>query len=97
LEEIQISCVQMEPILLDFAANMKIIEGYIEKIMGENKETDLIIFPELITSGYECGSEFQNIAEVAGQDESMKRIGELAKRYKEFLIARAFRYLYNSF
>ena len=84
--KIQISCVQMEPTLLEVTANLKKIEEYIEKVMEEKKNTNLIIFPELITSGYECGSEFQDISEVAGSGESMKRIGKLAKAYKVNII-----------
>ena len=33
----------------------------ITEVMEKDNETDLIVFPELITSGYECGSEFQNL------------------------------------
>ncbi|KZL89018.1 carbon-nitrogen hydrolase family protein [Clostridium magnum] len=78
---VKVACVQMEPKLYDVKANIEKMCDFIHQVMDKDKDTDLIVFPELITSGYECGREFQNIAETAPGGESMKVIGELAKKY----------------
>lgn len=79
--EVTVACVQMAPRLLDVAHNLQKMCRYIEDIMEKDAQTDLILFPELITTGYECGPHFRRLAENVHHGESMKRIGELAERY----------------
>ena len=76
----------MQPLLCQTGANLEKMVAHIEKIMREKPQTNLIIFPELITSGYECGAEFQKLAEVAPNGESMKKIGEYAQKYGVHII-----------
>lgn len=84
--KINVTCVQMEPVRYDFASNLKKMTRFIEKSMAENPKTQLIIFPELITSGYECGKEFQKLAERVSDGESIKTISKLAKKYNVHII-----------
>ncbi len=84
--KINVTCVQMEPIRFDFASNLKKMVYFIEKTMAENPKTNLILFPELITSGYECGKEFQNLAERVSDGESIKVVSELAKTHHVHII-----------
>jgi len=81
-----VSCVQMEPVMFNVTANLNKMIQFIDRVMAESPKTDLIVFPELITSGYECGNEFQNLAETAPDGESMKLIGAYAKKYKVHII-----------
>lgn len=84
--KVNVACVQMEPIRFDFVSNLKKMTDFIKKVMEENPETQLIIFPELITSGYECGKEFQRLAERVSDGESIRVISELAEKYHVHII-----------
>lgn len=84
--KINVTCIQMEPIRFDVAANLKKMTDFVEKAMLEYPKTELIIFPELITSGYECGKEFQRLAERVSDGESVRQISELAKKHKVHII-----------
>lgn len=84
--KINVSCVQMRPVRYDVKGNVKKMCKFIDKVMKENENTDLIVFPELITSGYECHDEFHNIAEVAYESSTIKIIGQMAKKYKTNII-----------
>lgn len=84
--KVNVTCVQMEPILRDFQSNVEKMCSFIKETMGKNSNTDLIVFPELITSGYECGKDFQRLAETVPGGESMKIIGALAREYKVHIV-----------
>jgi predicted amidohydrolase len=76
----------MEPVLRDFQKNLDKMCSFIEEAMTKNPETDLIVFPELITSGYECGKDFQRLAEMVPDGQSMKTVGALAEKYKVHIV-----------
>jgi len=76
----------MEPKRFDVDDNLNKMAGFIHAEMNKNPKTQLILFPELITSGYECGAQFQQLAERASEGKSMKVIGELAKQYHVSII-----------
>lgn len=84
--KVNVTCVQMEPILRSFQNNVDKMCSFIKETMGKNPNTDLIVFPELITSGYECGKDFQRLAETVPEGESMKIIGALAREYKVHIV-----------
>ena len=84
--KINVSCVQMKPERYDVEGNIKKMCDFIHKVMKEKSDMDLIIFPELITSGYECYDEFKTLAEVATNASSVKIIGEIAKKYKTNIV-----------
>lgn len=77
--KVRVSCAQLEPTLFEVTCNLEKMVAYIEKIKREEPNTKLIVFPELITSGYECGEKFQDLAEILPDGESMKIIGACAK------------------
>jgi predicted amidohydrolase len=79
--KVNVTCVQMEPQLFHVNENLDKMIYNIKKIMSDKPETNLIVFPELITTGYECGEEFQKLAETVPDGESIKRIGACAKEY----------------
>lgn len=79
---LKVSCVQMKPELGQFETNLSKMEDYIKSIMADRPETKLIVFPELITSGYELTKEeFEKIAEDPEDCQSVKRIGALCKEH----------------
>jgi len=80
---IDVSCVQMNPVLGDFDANISIIKEHIKEITELRPGTDLIVFPELVTSGYECTkSEFDSLAEsIDMNSKSIRGVADLCKKY----------------
>lgn len=70
----------MEPRRFDVKQNVDRMCDFMERIKKEEPTVDLILFPELATSGYECGERFQDLAEVAGVGPSFKRISELCSK-----------------
>lgn len=84
--KVNVTCVQMEPVLKGFHINLEKMCVLIERAMSEHPHTNLIVFPELITTGYECGKDFLSLAETVPDGMSMKIIGALAKEYKTHII-----------
>jgi predicted amidohydrolase len=60
--EIVVATVQMRPVLNEVEENLVKIADFIRKVATEQK-VDLIVFPELITTGYECGMYFTDLAQ----------------------------------
>lgn len=84
--KIKVACVQMLPKLFDVKYNIEKMSNLITKVVENNNKIDLIVFPELITSGYECGNEFQNLAETVEDSQSIKIIGDLAKKFNTTIV-----------
>ena len=62
MREITVAVVQMQPKLYEVGDNLIHMTDFVEKICLQ-QPVDLIIFPELITTGYECGVRFTDLAE----------------------------------
>lgn len=79
MREVTIAVVQMHPRLADVQANLERMSEFIETICLRQK-TDLIVFPELVTTGYECGVQFTDLAE----RDSGPSVNYIAQRAAEF-------------
>lgn len=62
MREITVAVVQSNPRLNEVGENITHMSELVEKICV-NQKVDLIVFPELATSGYECGIRFTDLAE----------------------------------
>ncbi len=62
MREITVATVQMKPELGNAENNLVKMSDFVSKITSQQK-VDLIIFPELITSGYELGVRFTELAQ----------------------------------
>jgi predicted amidohydrolase len=62
MQEITVAVVQMYPQLGKVEDNLIAMGKFMDKICTEQK-TDLIVFPELATTGYEMGLRFTDVAE----------------------------------
>ena len=62
MREITVATVQTEPQLANIGDNLAQMEGFVRQICTE-QHVDLILFPELATTGYECGVRFTELAE----------------------------------
>ena len=79
MKEIRVAVVQMNPRLAEVSENLVQMSNFVEKICSEQK-VDLVVFPELVTTGYECGVRFTDLAErVPGPTANL-----LAQRAAEF-------------
>lgn len=68
MREITIATVQMAPRLGQVEENLSTMVKLVDRIATEQKKVDLIVFPELVTTGYEMGPGFTDVAErVPGQ------------------------------
>jgi len=80
--KVGIAVVQMKPERYDVEGNVSKMLQFMEKVKDERPETHLIVFPELITSGYECGKRFQDLAEVAPVGPSIKAVASQSQKLK---------------
>ncbi|MFQ6059235.1 MAG: carbon-nitrogen hydrolase family protein [Anaerolineae bacterium] len=79
MREVTVAVVQMHPRLADISENLVHMSQLIEEICSRQK-TDLVVFPELATTGYECGVRFTELAErVPGPT-----VNIIAQRAQEF-------------
>ncbi len=62
MREVTVGIVQMRPILGEMEENLVKMSDMISKIASQQK-VDLIVFPELVTSGYELGVRFTELAQ----------------------------------
>jgi len=79
MREITIALVQLEPKLGELEQNLVRMSEMIERVCLE-EPVDLVIFPELATSGYECGMRFTDLAEQV----PAHCVNLLARRANEF-------------
>ncbi|HIC88772.1 MAG TPA: carbon-nitrogen hydrolase family protein [Anaerolineae bacterium] len=62
MREITVAVVQMQPVLAEPEENLQQMSEYVRHVCTE-QPVDLIVFPELATTGYECGLRFTQMAE----------------------------------
>jgi predicted amidohydrolase len=83
--EITVALVQMIPTLGEIETNLRRMNDFVDRICQE-QPVDLIVFPELATTGYECGPRFTELAEyVPGHS-----VNYLAKRANQYNVHIAF-------
>ncbi len=85
MREVTIALAQTAPVLNDNEENLRRMSAAIQRICSE-QPTNMIVFPELAVSGYECGLNFTRLAErVTGHS-----VAFLASRAAEFSVYLAF-------
>jgi predicted amidohydrolase len=79
MREITIAAVQVKPELGEVEDNLVKMSDFVSKIASQQK-VDLILFPELATSGYELGVRFTEVAQIIPGP----TVNLLAQRAQEF-------------
>lgn len=79
MREITVAAVQMKPELGKVEDNLVKMSDFVAKIASQQK-VDLILFPELATSGYEMGVKFTDVAQIVPGP----TVNLLAQRAQEF-------------
>ncbi|EPY53092.1 nitrilase [Schizosaccharomyces cryophilus OY26] len=82
---VRVCCVQMAPKVGDVKANVNKMTAFVDEIMRK-EAVDMIIFPELATSGYECGDAFIDLAEYAETSVSIQSMCKVAKQYSVHIV-----------
>jgi len=62
MREITVAAVQMFPRLAEQQDNLVRMGEWLDKVCTE-QHVDVVVFPELVTTGYECGVQFTELAE----------------------------------
>jgi len=79
MREVTIALAQMSPLLDQVEQNLATMCKLVEEISVQQKP-DLIIFPELCTTGYECGVKFADLAERVNEH-AVNTMAEQAAEY----------------
>lgn len=86
MSKTRIACVQFAPHLGDVEYNISTMCYWIDKIKQEHQDTDLILFPELATSGYDCTKEeFMAASEILGYGKVSEILGKKAREHRVYL------------
>lgn len=85
---LKVACVQFKPELNEIAKNIQNMCDKVKQAVFQYLGTELIVFPELSTTGYECGDNFQLFAENIKDSNAMalKAMKECAREYHVYLI-----------
>jgi len=62
MREVTVAAIQMKPQVAEQQDNLIRIGEWLDKVCTEQR-VDLVVFPELVTTGYECGVQFTDLAE----------------------------------
>lgn len=81
-------CAQFEPKLNQYHENIDRMCAMIEQAMDAYPKTQVIVFPELSTTGYECEERFQEFAEVLNDPTApgLSKIGAVAKKRGVYVV-----------
>ncbi|MBI3537828.1 MAG: carbon-nitrogen hydrolase family protein [Chloroflexi bacterium] len=80
MREVYVAIVQFHPRLAEPIANIERMLQIIDNIAGAQR-VNLIVFPELATTGYECGVKFTELAELI-PGPTIEQLGARAERYQ---------------
>lgn len=84
MREITVAAVQMSPKLAEQQDNLVRMGELLDKVCTEQR-VDVVVFPELITTGYECGVQFTDLAErIPGPTSNL--IAQRASDYGSYVI-----------
>ena len=80
-------CIQTYPFLCDKAKNINKMIELLEKAVNEKPDTQLVVFPELATTGYECGEKFNELAEVIDdKSETVQAFSKVALKHNIHIV-----------
>ena len=80
-------CIQTYPKMNQKEENLSHMETLLRKAMESHPDTQLIVFPELAVTGYQCGKNFKDLAETATiNSTSVKKMSALAKEFHVHIV-----------
>jgi predicted amidohydrolase len=66
--------------------NLQKMAHWVDAVMREAPQTQLIVFPELANTGYECGDSFTRLAERASDSASLAAIAQCAQTHEVMIV-----------
>lgn len=82
-----IICIQTYPKMNQKNENLDHMEFLLRKAMKKYPDAQLIVFPELAVTGYQCGENFKYLAETANETSlSVQKMGALARQFKVHIV-----------
>ena len=78
-------CIQTYPKMNQKEENLFHMETLLRKAMESHPDTQLIIFPELAVTGYQCGKNFKDLAATINST-SVKKMSALAKEFHVHIV-----------
>lgn len=86
----RIACVQIKSELGDKTANLQKMITKLEEVCGNSvdkcSKVDLVVFPELAVTGYECSNLYAEVAEELPEGDSVKVMAEAARRFNVYIV-----------
>ena len=82
---IHVASVQMEARLGDVRSNLETMKDFVRRIRKEKPETDLILFPECVLTGYECPDLIPPLAEFWPDGNGIRSVREMASESGVFI------------
>ncbi|MBQ1771870.1 MAG: carbon-nitrogen hydrolase family protein [Clostridia bacterium] len=82
---IHVASVQMKSGLGDIRGNLETMERFVRRIRKEEPETDLILFPECVLSGYECPDLIPSLAETWPDGSGIRSVRKMAEASSVFI------------
>ncbi|MDD3183864.1 MAG: carbon-nitrogen hydrolase family protein [Anaerostipes sp.] len=80
-------CIQTEPKMYEKQKNLAAMERMLEEAVKKYSDVDLVVFPELCVTGYQCGDKFYELAEKPEDaSESVAFMSCLARKYGVHII-----------
>ena len=84
MRQVTVALVQMNPMLNQVEQNLATMSRIVEEVCLREK-VDIMIFPELCTTGYECGVRFADLAERT-EDLSTSTLSKRAVEYGTYIV-----------
>jgi omega-amidase len=84
MREVTIAVAQMAPVLNQVDQNLTMMATMVEDVCAQQK-VDIVIFPELCTTGYECGVRFADLAERV-PDHSIDTLSKVATECDTYIV-----------
>ncbi len=80
-------CIQTYPFLCDKSKNINKMTELIENVISVKPDTQLVVFPELATTGYQCGEKFKELAEVIDdKSETVQAFSKVALKHNIHIV-----------
>ncbi len=81
-----IACIQFDSVLFDKDTNINKMKELATEAKNQTPNLDLIVFPELSLTGYECEEKYYSLAEEFPNGDSLKKMSKVAKELDLYII-----------
>lgn len=83
---VDVASVQFYPKLGQVQHNLQAMNDWVQTVMKAAPQTELIVFPELANTGYECGEQFASLAESVQSGQSIAKMAACARQHQVMIV-----------